>query len=170
MRDNACVVSGRRATVAHAFHFQRQFFHPECVLRRFFPNHLFDRIGGNFLRAMTHATDQEQRAVTFARVRAADKRIEAIDAVHKPLFEQKIQCAVDRGRRGPVAVFGELFQQGVGADRLVAGPDQFQHPLANRREFDAIARAGCHRSGKRILPALAVLTVIADKRVVFVTV
>lgn len=170
MHDNAVVVSSHRAAVANAFHFQCQFFHPECVLRRFTPDRLFDRIGGDFLRAMTHTTNQEQRAVALARVRAAHKRIEAVDAVHKPLFKQKIQRAVDRGRCRPVAVFGELFQQRVGTDRLMAGPDQFQHPLANRREFDAVARAGGHRSGKRILPALAVFAVIADKRVVFVTV
>ena len=84
---------------------------------------------------MATAADQKLTLVTVLRTGATDEGVQGRNPVHQPLLQEKVQRAVDRWRRRSSAI---LPRQGienvVGAERLVAGPDQLQHPLAQRGE------------------------------------
>ena len=67
------------------------------------------------------------------RVAAADKGVERGDTVNQAVFQEEIQGTVDRGWRGTAAVFiAQHAKNVISPQRLVAGPDQFQHPFAQR--------------------------------------
>ncbi len=46
------------------------------------------------------------------------------------MFEQEVQCSIDSGWCAVKSITPEFFENGVGTNRLVAFPNQFQHPLA----------------------------------------
>jgi len=68
----------------------------------------------------------------FLRPVAADEGVEALDPVDQALFHQEVQRPVDRRRRRPLFALPEVVEDRIGADRAVAGPDQLQHPAAER--------------------------------------
>jgi len=88
---------------------------------------------------------------------AAEEGVQGVDAMHQPRLHQELEGAIHRGRRGLVALLGELGQDLVGADRLVGAPDDLQHALADRREVEPAARADLDRRGHGPVDAGAVV-------------
>ena len=66
--------------------------------------------------------------------RTADEGVEALQPVHQPLFDQEIQGAIDRRRSRGVAFLLQGIEEGIGPDRLVAAPYQFQNAPAQGGE------------------------------------
>ncbi len=75
------------------------------------------------------------------RMTATDKSVERGDPVRQSLFEQKFQRPVDRWRCRIETFTTELFQNLVGAEWLVALPDQLQYPLPDRCKANAMLQA-----------------------------
>ena len=83
------------------------------------------------------------------------------DTVGQPLFDQKIQRAVNRQRGDFLGrFFFQSFQQGVSAVRLVVGPHQFQHPTAQRRQLGPVAGADFLRPVEGAVDASAVIVMM----------
>ncbi len=89
------------------------------------------------------------------RVAAADKGVKRGDAVHQAVFQQEIQGAVHRRRRGAAAVFvAQHAKNVVGAQRFVAGPDQLQHAFTQGGQAQPLARADAFRLGQSMADAM----------------
>jgi hypothetical protein len=104
---------------------------PEAALGRA----LADRVGDSAIvdlggRASAPA-DQELHRMAGAGLRAADERIERLDAVHEAALQQEFERPVDGGRGPGAAVALEVVEDRIGADQLMAGPHQHQHALAS---------------------------------------
>jgi len=105
---------------------------------------------------MALAADQELALVGKLRLIAADEGVERGNAVDQAVFQKEIQCTVDRRWRRATTVF--LAQYGedvIGAQRLVALPDQFQHPFAQGGQAQAVARTDALRFGQSVADCLA---------------
>lgn len=94
-------------------------------------------------------TDQKLAGVFLAGMGAAGVGVEAFDTVDQAVFEQELQGAVDCRWRTVEPLCAHLFEQCVGADRLMAAPDQLQHPLAlfSQTAIALGADARCLRHG-----------------------
>ena len=67
---------------------------------------------------------------------------------------QKLQRPI-YGGRGGLAVFSpQRIEYGIGARRLMAAPDQFQHPAPERGQLYAAAHAQCRRTVERRIDAV----------------
>jgi len=65
------------------------------------------------------AADEELAHMRPFRPRAADIGVERFDAVDEAVLDEKIERAVDRGRRGAGMRAAQRLEHGVSADRLV---------------------------------------------------
>ena len=91
------------------------------------------------------------------RMMATDEGIHRSQPVDKALLQQEIERAIDRGRRRPEILGAELVEERVGADRLVARPDEFQHTAAQRREAKVPGGAQFLGRGDRVLDTVLVI-------------
>src|SRR5258708_7643551 len=78
------------------------------------------------------AADQELHQMRFAGMGAPDECVQRFDAVDEPALEQEVQRPIDGRRGGVAAVLLQAVEDGVGADRPMAAPDQLQHPATDR--------------------------------------
>ena len=67
---------------------------------------------------------------------AAEERVERVQPMHEARFLKELESPIHRLRSRIAAVFGELGENLVGADRLVLPPDDLEDSLADRREFE----------------------------------
>lgn len=66
---------------------------------------------------------------------AGDKGVPALDLVRKSLAQKEIQRAVDGDRsRAPSPLVGDMLNQIISSERLLAGRKQFQHPRPHWRQ------------------------------------
>src|SRR5690606_20989692 len=104
------------------------------------------------------AADQELPLVWMFRMAAADEGVERSDAMDQAVLQQEIQRPVHRGRRSAAAILlAQYGQDVIGAQRLVALPDQLQHALAQCGEAHALARAERIGLGQRAADAMVVV-------------
>ena len=94
-------------------------------------------------------------------VHASDESVAALDAMDETVVAQKIERAIDRDRRRPVLVRQPLDDL-VGAERLVARQQRFQHLAAHRRQPLRARRA--LRFGMRDRRAGAALVIVVGRR------
>ena len=94
---------------------------------------------------------------------AADEGVHALDAMDQPVLDQEIERAIDGRRRRAEILVAQLVEQRVGADRLVARPHQLEHPLAQRREAQALVGAQLFRGHDRILDAVLMVVTFAGR-------
>lgn len=108
-----------------------------------------DRLVAHLRRRTAAAADQELMRVgmgmgmAVARLlRTADKGVQPLDLMDKPLFHQKIQRPI-HGRRRRAAPFpAQPVQQRIGADRLHRIENQSQHLSPQLRQLGPTGRAG----------------------------
>lgn len=89
-----------------------------------------------FGHLFTTPADQELGRAMMPGMHTADKRIAALEAVHKPLRQQEFEGAV-YDRRGDAFSAGgaiQFCQYVVGAEWLMASQQDFQHLAAARSE------------------------------------
>ena len=89
--------------------------------------------------------------MAMLRLIASDEGIQAFHPVDKPLFQQKPQGPVNRGRLGRGIEGFQGIQEVVGLGRLVGGPDQFQYPPPQRGKPDPPFNAQLFRGGKGLV-------------------
>ena len=77
----------------------------------------------------------------FLRTPATDEGVQPLEAMHQALFDQEIESSVDRWRRRAKALRLQCIENGIGADRFMAGPHQFENPAPQRGEAGAVAFA-----------------------------
>jgi zinc transport system substrate-binding protein len=100
------------------------------------------------------AADQELALVGKLRLIAADEGVERGNAVDQAVFQEKIQRTVDRRRRRATTVFfAQHGEDVIGAQRLVALPDQLQHPFAQGGQAQTLARTDALRFGQGVTDA-----------------
>ena len=103
--------------------------------------------------------------VGVLRVAAADEGVERGDAVHQAVFQEEVEGAVHRGRRGAAAILlAEHGENVVGAQRLVALPHQFQHAAAQRGQAQALAGAQGVGFGQGAVHAMGVIVGTVSQR------
>ncbi len=90
---------------------------------------------GEFGNLVAMSANQQAHVVRFVRVGAADKGVQAVNAVNQALLEQEIEAAIDGGRLDAVIFGGEAVDEFVSLDRLVVCPDQFEHAPTQRGEL-----------------------------------
>ena len=146
---------------ADAGDFEGHFAGGEAAPRRAGGNRLAEIGRLHFLGVAAVGADQEEAAVGLAGMVAADKGIHALDTVDQAVLDQEVERPVDRRRRRAEFLAAQAVEQGVGADRLVPGPDQFENPPPQRRKAQAFGGAQLLRRGKRILDAVPVVVGMA---------
>ena len=63
--------------------------------------------------------------------------------MHQSVIDEKIQRAIDRDRRGPLAGAGcDQVDHLIGAERLTGGGQNIQNAPAARRQVGVLFRAG----------------------------
>src|SRR5262245_18937149 len=112
-----------------------------------------------FSRRTAAAADEKLADMVAVRMHASDEGIEASDAVDQTVRDQKVQCAVNRGRCHATALTPEALENRIGADRLVAAPDQLQHAPSPFGEPRAAPRAKPLSRGERGRRAISVVVV-----------
>jgi hypothetical protein len=112
-------------------------------------NGLSHRMVGNLSRYATAPTDQELMRVfmrvivivimrvAFQGFRAAHEGVQPFQAMDQPLFQQKIERAINRGRCSLCPAALQLIQQRISADRGFCFQHQAQHITAQRRQLHA---------------------------------
>lgn len=124
--------------------------------------------GGNaridqFLGIAAARAHQELPGMEGAGGGAADKGVQAFDAVDQALFQQEIQRTIHGQRRHPFAVGRQILQNGIGAARLMAGPDQFQHARPLCCQAHAAFGAQLIRPDQRIMDAGAMIMCVCSR-------
>ncbi len=109
-------------------------------------------------------TDKELAAMPARRIAAPDEGVQRLDPVDQLMIAQEIQRPVDGGGRYPVAFATQPVENVVGADRTMAGPDQLQHPAAQRRQTQTFRAAFALRRVERIRDAGDVIVFPRRKR------
>ena len=103
-------------------------------------------------------------------MRASDKRVAALDAMHESVVAQKIERAINRDRRWTVllrrtvlsrTLLNQALDDLIGAERLVAGQQRFEHLTADRRQPLRARRA--MRFGMRDCRAGASLMIVVGR-------
>ena len=74
-------------------------------------------------------------------VRATDKGVKGLDAVHESGLNQKIQRPVNCRRRRFLAITTQIIEYVVGLDRLVPAPDDFEYPVSDAGKTQALRPA-----------------------------
>ena len=92
-------------------------------------------------------------------VDAGDEGVAALDAVDQAVVAQEVERAVDGDRRGPAAGRRGAVDDLVGAERLVAFEQDFEHLAAQRRQPLRALRA--QRLGMRQRVRGAAVVVVA---------
>ena len=90
-------------------------------------------------------------------VRAGEKRVAALDAMHEPLFHQEIERAIDGDRRRTRDVLRQFLDHIIGAERAMRRQQRLQHLAADRREALAALLAHRLRMRDRIRGAAGVI-------------
>jgi len=119
----------------------------------------------DFSQGLAGGTDQELAGMGLPGADTAGEGVQRGEAVDQSLPLEKLEGPVDRRRRRPAPTLPELFQQRVGADRLVAAPDQFQHLAPQRRQPQAALAAEPLRRRHGAVDTLGVATAGASQSV-----
>lgn len=98
------------------------------------------------------------------RMNAADKGIQTGDPMDEAMCNQEFERAVYGRRRHPAALTAQSIKQRIGADWLVAAPNQFQHTAAQFRQPRSAARAKSFSRAKRGRYAIGMIVVLRLKR------
>ena len=114
-------------------------------------------------RGAAGGAQQELPRMRMAGTGAADEGVERRQPVHQPLGEQELERAVDGGRRRGVPFARQHLQDGVGAERTMALPDDFQHPPAHRGEPHPALAANRYRILQRGRHAIAVIVLVGKQ-------
>ena len=96
----------------------------------------------------------------LAGMAAADEGVHALDAVDQAVLDQEVERAIDGGRRRAEVLVAQLVEQRIGADRLVARPDELEHAAAQRREAQVLVRAQLLGRREGILDAVLVVVAV----------
>ena len=103
------------------------------------------------------AADEKMTGVRFARMSAADKGVEAGDAVDEAILHQEVESAVDCHGRGLAATGVQARKNVVSADGRVARPHGFQDLLADFGEARPPRAANIFRGAQGIGRAVAMI-------------
>ena len=110
--------------------------------------------------------NEELGGTLVTRVYATDKGIAAFDAMDQPLRQQEFERTVHDRRGNALGVIGTV-QQGediVGAQRLVASQQDFEHLVAARRQPQVSLLANAARRRQQFTLAAAVV-VLAKRNI-----
>ena len=122
------------------------------------------RRGGRLAdRAALLADQKNHRRVARMIVDAGEERVAALDAMHEALRGEKIERAIDRDWCRTRPARRDRVDDLVGADRLVACGEHFQHVPAHRRQTLAALRTQRLGVLQRIRRAAAVVMVGGGK-------
>ncbi len=97
----------------------------------------FDRLVIDLGSDAAMATDQELARTHVPRRGTADKRIQRGKLVNQAVRDQEIERPVHSRGRGGAAIRGQNLEDGVRSKRLVALPDDLEHPATQRRQAGA---------------------------------
>src|SRR2546421_9949859 len=90
--------------------------------------------GGLADRAAVLADEEHHRRAGGVIVDAGEKRVAALDPVHEALRGEEVERAVDRDRGRTRDAGRDEIDNLVGAERLVAAAEYFEHMAAHRRQ------------------------------------
>jgi hypothetical protein len=99
----------------------------EAVLRRFLADQATDFAVIQLSDRAATAANQELPYVGAARIPAADECIERVEPMHQVGFDQKLECAVHRGRRCFPALPVQPLENLIRANRPMARPYELEN-------------------------------------------
>lgn len=107
----------------------------------------------DFLHGLASAAHEQLSRVLASGERAADERVERIDAVNQAGVHQEVQGPVNRRRRGSTTGPIQLVEDIVGLDRFMTTPHDFQYASPGRRQAETPVPAVVLCIGKGICDA-----------------
>jgi hypothetical protein len=99
MRHDVSRESGFAAALADTVHFKRLCLRTEAEGLGLCFDQFGDAFVAHFLRTGTNIADQERHLMRFGRMVARDEGVDRFQLMDKTMLEQKIERAINRGRR-----------------------------------------------------------------------
>ncbi len=115
----------------------------ESVAFTAFDQHGSDQWIVDFRYGSALAADQQLSVVIALPVRATDKGVEGLDAVHESGLNEKIQRSVNCRRCRFLAITTQFIEYVVGLDRLVPAPDDLEYPVPDAGQTQTPGAAPC---------------------------
>lgn len=145
------------ALIADGFYLDRRGFQAEAQHARLFPKRAIQNGIVDLGDPATLAADQELAAVLGFRAITTQERVQGIEAMDEACVLEEFQGAVNSGRGGFFAVFRQLRQDFIGADRLMLAPDDFKDAPSQRGQVYLPRCAHFFRRRDRALNAARVV-------------